>query len=364
MKRKHSWLMLVVLVGTLIYGYMQSGYSLIATNQLDTPVKILNIENPPLDNRVVTSAQLIKVAAKKSNTHVNNKFVSNQQTSLERLRRQINKTDLQQNVLTEHDSFQRYPPQNHPIESAQQDPVTQRYDVDERTTMNDEKTMGITIWSNEKYYLANDSVKISAYLQDAQGQKIAGQFSARLVSTQGDTLAKFSLNDIDNSQIYQNVFELNSDNSQSHTPGIYKVIIEEDNSQIRDSVTFTLSQPDIQLTGEYRDKISAKGDLQIEAQVEVSQDNKFYVQASLYSNTRIPVGVTQFSQQMKAGKHWITLNFSGLMIQDAQESGPYVLQQISLAKVTMPMQRAPLVKPGYQTDSYGLDEFSSQAYQP
>ena len=359
MKRKYSWLMLLSLVAIFIYGYTQSGYSVIATNQLTNPVK-----NSVIETKKTGSAQFIKATVKKSNAHINNELATNQQTSLERLRQQINKTDLQRSVLTEHNNFQRYPPQNRPIESAQQDPVTQRYEVDERTTMNDEKTMGITIWSNEKYYLADDAVKVFAYLQDAQGQKIAGQFSARLVSTQGNTLAKFSLNDTDNSQLYQSVFELNSGNGQSYTPGIYKVIIEEGSSKIRDSVTFTLSQPDIQLTGEYRDKISAKGDLQIEAQVEVSLDNKFYVQASLYSNTRIPVGVTQFSQQMKAGKHWITLNFSGLMIQDANESGPYVLQQVSLAKVTMPMQRAPLVKPGYQTDSYGLDEFSSQAYQP
>mgnify|MGYP000505593008 CR=1 FL=1 len=359
MKRKYSWLMLAFLVGTLIYGYTQSGYTLVTSNQLDTPAHTLSSEN-----KIQSSSQLVSATPKKIKAQLKNKFSKNKQTSLERLRRQISKTDLQQSVLIEHDKFQRYPPQNHPINSAQQDPVTQRYEVDERTTMNDEKSMGITIWSDEKYYLANDSVKVFAYLQDAHGQKVTGQFSARLVSTQGDTLAKFTLNDIDNSHVYQSIFELNSDNSQSFTPGIYKVIIEEGNSKIRDSVTFTLSRPDIQLTGEYRDKIDTNGNLQIEAQVEVAISNKFYVQASLYSSTRVPVGVTQFSQQMKAGKHWITLNFSGLMIQDAKESGPYVLQQVSLAKVTMPMQRAPLVKPDYQTDSYGLDEFSSQAFQP
>ena len=48
------------------------------------------------------------------------------------------------------------------------------------------------------------------------------------------------------------------------------------------------------------------------------------------------------------------------MIQDAQENGPYVLQQVSLAKVTMPMQRAPLLENQYTTSSYRLEEFAGQ----
>jgi hypothetical protein len=46
------------------------------------------------------------------------------------------------------------------------------------------------------------------------------------------------------------------------------------------------------------------------------------------------------------------------MIQDAKETGPYVLKQISVAKVTMPMQRAPLVQPDFHTDSYALSELA------
>ena len=91
----------------------------------------------------------------------------------------------------------------------------------------------------------------------------------------------------------------------------------------------------------------------------VSANSHFYIQASLYSSTNVAIGITQFSQQLTTGSHWVPLSFSGLMIQDANEAGPYVLKNVSVAKVTMPMQRGPLVEPDFQTDSYALDEFGN-----
>ena len=359
MMSKPGFMIVLVIASALAYAVNQSEFSLISSNELK-PIDASSehaLASPP-------DKTLNTVSIKPAKEISINQFNDSRQSSMDRLRLASHKTDLQEKTINEYDKFKRYPPQNSAIESIQQDPITQRYDVDERTTMNDDNSMGLTIWSDEKYYVAGNSVAMYAYLQDAQGQKIKGNFSAQLLGSKSNTLLEFTLQDTNNDQVYEASLDLNANHTDDFTPGIYKVIIEESSSDIKDAITFTLSQPDISLTGEFKDQINSDGGLLIEAQVEVTQDNQYYIQASLYSATHVPVGITQLSQSLTTGKHWVALNFSGLMIQDAQESGPYVLQQVSLAKVTMPMQRAPLLEPDFQTDSYALDEFSSERYQP
>mgnify|MGYP000314730177 CR=1 FL=1 len=296
--------------------------------------------------------------------HATTPLLASQLSPIERIRQISDKNGLQQALVNEHDNFKRYPPQNNRIEQAQQDPISQRYAVDERSTQNEDNTFGITIWSDEKFYLANSTVTVFAFLQDANGQKMDGAFSAQLLDTQHQKIMDLNLQDENNDQIYQANIDLASVKEMKGQTGIYKVVIANSQHQITDALTFTLSKPDISLTGNYHDNITGDGSLLIEAEVEVTSQNRFYVQASLYSATNVPIGITEFAGDLTPGKHWVPLTYAGLMIQDAQESGPYVLEQVSVAKVTMPMQRAPLFKPDYQTESYALDEFSDSPYEP
>ncbi|GLQ31549.1 DUF4785 family immunoglobulin-like domain-containing protein [Litoribrevibacter albus] len=281
---------------------------------------------------------------------------------IDRIKALTEKSDLQLALLDDHDNYTRYPPENRRFTSPNQDPITQRYAPDERTTLSEDKNFGLTIWSDKKYYLNTDQVNIFAYVTDGEGKKIKANFSADIEAFR-QRIGKLELADEDQDFTYQATINLADSSSSISEPGIYKVVIQDEAHEILDALTFTLSQPDIELTGEYRDKITSKGDLLIEAEVKVAQTNKFYIQASLYSSTNVPVGVTQQTKELSSGTHWIPLEFAGLMVRDSQESGPYVLQQLSLAKVTMPMQRAPVEQPGYQTDAYALDEFSDQPYQ-
>jgi hypothetical protein len=50
------------------------------------------------------------------------------------------------------------------------------------------------------------------------------------------------------------------------------------------------------------------------------------------------------------------------MLHDAGVDGPYLLKNISLARVTMPMQRGPLQHPEYYTQAYERSQFSNKAY--
>ena len=69
--------------------------------------------------------------------------------------------------------------------------------------------------------------------------------------------------------------------------------------------------------------------------------------------------MTQFTTSLDKGRHWVPLEFYGLMLHDAQVDGPYLLKNLALARVTMPMQRAPLTHPEYFTQAYQRTQFSS-----
>jgi hypothetical protein len=302
---------------------------------------------------ITPSIPIIKKPAKKSISD----FQSTAERPIEKIRNQIDKTDLQKRIVSEYDNFRRYPPENSAIESSAQDPITQRYAADERTTLNEDKSMGLTVWSEEKYYLENDTVTVNAYIENAEGIKQATVFNSTFYYDQNQSLGNLEFSDKDDDGVYQTTIELTQNITLNKGTGIYKVWIQDVNNKISDSITFTLSQPDIQLTGNYSESINSNGDLIIDAEVEIKANSNYYVQASLYSSTQVAIGVTQFSQQLTIGTHWIPLSFSGLMIQDSNENGPYVLRQASVAKVTMPMQRAPLIEPNFITESYALSEF-------
>jgi hypothetical protein len=276
-------------------------------------------------------------------------------TPIERIRQITEKSDLHIALLEDHDKYTRYPPENRRFHNEQQDPISQRYAIDERTTLNEDQTYGMTVWSDKKFYLQSDQVHIFALITDGEGknQKANLESTVFFNNSKLDTL---TLEPTYNGS-YSAILDLSSKSTKLTQTGIYKVIIKDSTHNILDAVTFTLSKPDISLTGEFRDNINSSGDLLIEAEVDVSTTNRFYVQASLYSSTGVPVGVTEGSHQLEIGTHWIPLSYSGKMIQDSQESGPYILKKVSLAKVTMPMQRAPMDTPNYQTDAYALDEF-------
>lgn len=340
---------------TAIYSIERDAH-VIQSNQFD-PINNVSAIDP-----IITSAS--EPTTKSIKDSVNNKPISPQallplqESAIERFRNQAEASDLKQAIVKEHDTFKRYPSENRAFESEEQDPVKQKYDVDERTTLSEDHSMGLTIWSDEKYYLLNDTVNVYAFIQDAEGQKQSTSFLTSVFYDESQSLGELKLEDQNGDGIYQGSLELNQENTLGKGPGIYKIRIQDIKNKLTDSVTFTLSQPDIALTGNYKEHIDSDGNLIIDAEVSIGATNNFYIQASLYSSTNVAIGVTQFSQQLSSGNHWIPLSFSGLMIQDAQEAGPYVLKKVSVAKVTMPMQRAPLEEPDFQTDSYALSEFS------
>lgn len=282
---------------------------------------------------------------------------------IDRIRAIQNKTALHQSLLKDHDEHHRYPAHNRRFERPESDPVLRHYGIDQRVTTSDDDQYALSVASDQKYYLPSQNVTLLATLQDAYGKYLHANFAAQLIYNEQRNLGFIDFSDSDQDGRYESTFSLADFAGQALPPGLYKVLIMEETSALVDAVAFVVSEPVIQATGEFRESLTAQGDLRIELEVEVKEQNRFYVQASLYALGNTPVGTTQFSETLAAGTHWVPLDFYGLMIRDSGEAGPYTLQHLSLAKVGVPMERMPLSDLNYQTQSYGLDQFTGKKYE-
>ncbi|WP_396589070.1 hypothetical protein [Bermanella sp. R86510] len=323
-----------------------------SSNITDTgDLKTVTKNSQKLDTQPPSALLMAKQTTQKSvpNSATNNIAID----PYARIQALQNKTELQKKIIKERNDFKRYPEHNHAIENEEKDPVKQRYQTHERTTFNQDNNAALTIWSEQKYYLANDEVKVYAKIIDKQGKAITTELMAQLFKGSQTLISEQTLER--SNELYSTVFKLSELTQEA---GIYNIRISSREYEIIDNVSFILSKPDISLTGNFREHINDDGALEIGLEVNIEKANRYYVQASLYSTTNVPIGVTQVSHNLDAGRHWISLDYAGNLIHDAGEHGPYIIKNLSLAKVVMPMQRAPLIETDFQTQSYRLDEFS------
>lgn len=280
---------------------------------------------------------------------------------IDRIRAIKEKTALHQAVLQDHDAYKRYPSSNISIEEGSKDPISLRYEIDERTTENEDRTAVLTVWTDKKFYQRGDQVQLFAKLLDMHGTPINTRFSAQLIYDEQKGLQVLDL-EYQNNGIHQISFTTAQYSENAMPAGNYKLLVVNSADKVADAAVFTLTDPVAAFTGQYRDTVNQQGNLIVEAEVEVTQKEKLYFQASLYTELNEAIGVTQNTYTLEPGKHWVPLEFYGLMLHDSREDGPYLLKNISLARVTMPLQRGPLLKPGYLTQPYERNQFSDRAY--
>ncbi len=363
-KTKYSLIVVIsaLLIGVPAFYLSQAEETHILAEQADEILFNLSSSNTSSHLQTINNAPT-PAAGIKSVTDVNSAHEPDieyqPQSPIERIKDIQNKSELHKSLIEDNENFTRYPEYNQVFSDPEKDPIAQRYEIDERTTQSREDETSLTIWSDKKYYLQGDQATIFASLRDAEGKPITTQFIGQLIYNERTSLQTVEFTDANQDGIYQHSIPLTSTEDQKLAAGLYKVLIVNKTNKVSDAVAFIISKPEIELTGNYQDLVSAKGELLIRAEVTVSSKNRFYIQASLYSANSLPIGSTQISTELAAGKHWVTLPFDGSMIKDFGESGPFLLKNISLAKVTMPMQRAPMLKAEYFTKEYALNQFNS-----
>jgi len=310
---------------------------------------VLETKAPPLQaTALVTKARIVEKT-------------KNPPSYIDRINAMEETNSFHQRLLKDHENQNRYSQYNQKIPSIERDPIERSYELDVRTVANENGDASLTIWTDQKYYLRGDEVIIYATLQDARGVRIPTTFAGQLLFNETENLQQFQFSDLDQDGVYEYRLTMRQTNDQLMPAGVYKILIVNNTNEMVDAVTFILSEPELALTGNFQDAIDSQGSLLIQAEVEVRLKHRFYFQASLYSSTNDPIGVTQYSGELVPGLHWVPLLFDGLMIRDVDEPGPFLLKSISMAKVTLPMQRAPLIYPEYYTSGYSLDQFRNSS---
>ncbi|MFC6634583.1 hypothetical protein [Microbulbifer taiwanensis] len=271
------------------------------------------------------------------------------------------KTELHQSLLSDLARHHRYPPENRAIKNPAQDPISQTHGTDRRTTRGEDGA-ALTLWTDRKFYLRGDAVHVYAYLARAGEGRVAADFRALLVYDDRRIVAELDLEDGDGDRIYEAELEAGVHGGESLPAGIYKVVVDTDIGGLRDAVAFTLSEDIGRYTGALRDFVTAGGNLLVEAEVEVSRAARYYFRASLYNNPDTPIGSTQYAAELAPGRHWVPLEFYGLMIRDRGQDGPYLVKQLSLARVAVPMARGGVLEADYYTGRYRLEQFTDAPY--
>lgn len=282
-------------------------------------------------------------------------------SGIDQIRAIKNKTALHNAVLKDHEDFSRYPSENVRFELPERDPVFMMYETQERTSESEDKTASLTAWTDKKYLLQGETVEIYARVDDSGNTGIPNSLVTAVFHNETLQLGTFDLNDPDGDGVYS--LELTAEQTNDWPIGIYKALIASSHKKLSESVSFVLSPPVINITGEYRERITPQGDLLFEIEVETKEASRYYIRASLYSESNIPIGSAQFSDNLARGTHWIPLSYFGLMIRDSGEPGPYFIRTVELAKSGIPMLRMPPAETSMYTQSYALDEFNAQSYQ-
>lgn len=258
------------------------------------------------------------------------------------------KTELHRSLLSDLARHHRYPPENRAIKNPTQDPISQTHGIERRTTRGEDGA-ALTLWTERKFYLRGDEVRVHAYLTRPDQGRVAADFRALLVYDDRRIVAELALEDGDGDRIYEVVLEAGIHGGETLPAGIYKVVVDSDIDGLRDAVAFTLSEDVGRYTGALRDSVTAGGNLLIEAQVEVARAARYYFRASLYNNPESPIGSSQYAAELAPGRHWVPLEFYGLMIRDRGQDGPYLVKQLSLARVAVPLARGGVFEAGYYT---------------
>ncbi|GAB2894179.1 hypothetical protein ACCI51_14605 [Microbulbifer echini] len=270
------------------------------------------------------------------------------------------KTELHQSLLSDLAKFHRYPPGNRSIKSVSQDPISQTHAPDQRTTYSDNGDT-LTLWTDQKFYRYGDAVRIYAYQTDSNGVKVPAELTALMVLDDQHVVGSLTFEDSNGDRVYEAEMEAGIYQGESLPTGIYKIIVDTDIDGLRDAAAFTLSEDTGSYTGNLRDSVTSEGDLLVEAEVEVLQQGRFYFRGSLYNDEQTPIGSAQYQVELSPGRHWIPLEFYGLMIRDAEQDGPYLVKQLSIARVTVPRADR-LFEPGYYTERYSLELFNDKPY--
>ncbi len=285
------------------------------------------------------------------------------------------------NTIEDYQSRARYPDNSHALKKRDLDPILARLAADPHSVHGPSKNDPvITFWPEKQSFQYPEPVVLYATVAPEQeGETLNKWFSRYVVNA--------LVADIENQQrqhvtsvtfaddgkgadvrrgdgIYTASFDLDA----QHQPNIaasflVKIQAETiDGRWIQGSSGFLYSRPHIHTTGKFNE-VRKNGDLQIGVEVAVDQEGEFHMAGSLYNTRGDVIGWAQTRTSLTKGRHWLTLDFFGLMFNDHKVSGPLTLRNLSLSNVSsIPNATADLVENAYRTKPLKFSNFRKSEF--
>lgn len=121
------------------------------------------------------------------------------------------------------------------------------------------------------------------------------------------------------------------------------------------------SHPGAVLTGRYRDELR-DGHLQVLAEVEVRAEGRYQLAGSLAKPAGRAFAYAQTAEWLSPGRHWLVLDYPGLLFHKALAAGAFSLAAVTLTSAQgMPNALGPVLEQVHQTRSYRLAQFSRRS---
>jgi hypothetical protein len=267
----------------------------------------------------------------------------------------------------------RYPRSSFPVAAPADDPVARERVVNpvrSRGPRGDEPSL--TVYPALVGFESPDPAIVHAYLAMGEEKIPAKTMQAAVTTDQLESVGELEYRDDGNGgdataddRIYTAVFVPGPEaGGRPATSYMVRVVATTRGDEQRIAVTsFLYSFPDAQLTGAYRDAV-VDGSLHVEAEVLVTAPGRFHLEATLYDTQGDrALAWAQTASELHAGRHWMTLPFYGLILQERGVDGPYLVRNDALSTSSaMPNAKNRVADRAHLTGAYAASRFTDAPY--
>jgi len=266
----------------------------------------------------------------------------------------------------------RFPRSSQPIADGV-DPIARDREVTPGRSMGPEGSdPTLVVYPARTGFEAPNPIVIYAYLA-RHGEKVdAREIRGEVRSQDGTTLASLAFSDdgragdaVANDLVYTAVLTPTGDDGIAMLKGAQLVEARARTRGDEERVAttgFLYSVPKAHLTGRFRDAMN-DGNLVVEAELEVAEEGRFHLEATLASADGTPVAWAQQAMELGPGTAWMTLTYWGLVLRERGVDGPYVVRSAALSTTgEMPNQKNDVLEFAYMTRPYPVAQFSDKPF--
>ncbi|MFL0799943.1 MAG: hypothetical protein K6L80_05810 [Agarilytica sp.] len=285
------------------------------------------------------------------------------------------------NTIEDYNTRARYPDNSRALNKRELDPILARLAADPHSVRGpSESDPVVTFWPEKQSFQYPEPVVLYATVAPEQeGETLNKWFSRYVVNSlvadienqQRQHVTSISFADDGkgaDARRGDGIYTASFDLGTQHQPDIaasflVKIQAETiDGRWIQGSSGFLYSNPHIRTTGKFKE-VRKNGDLQIAVEVNVDQEGEFHIAGSLYNRKGDAIGWAQNRTNLTKGKHWLPLDFYGLMFNDHKVSGPLTLKNLSLSNVSsIPNATADLLENAYRTKPLRFSTFRKSEF--